>query len=86
MARIGAGVLAVGGILAVPFTAGTSLAATGLTSGAMAATFAGAAGGCMTISTVELALIVGGTVAIAGIVKGCRNVTFNSDGSVTMEF
>lgn len=64
------------GFLAAPFTGGTSLAATA----------AGLTLGSLTISVAELAIIVGGAVAITGIVKGCKNITFNPDGSVTMEF
>lgn len=75
-AKIGGGLLAVGGLLAAPFTGGTSLAATA----------AGLTIGSLTISALELAIIVGGAVAITGIVKGCKKVTFNLDGSVTMEF
>lgn len=75
-AKIGGGILAVGGILAAPFTGGTSLAATA----------AGLTIGTITISVAELAILVGGAVAITAIVKGCKNVTFNPDGSVTMEF
>ncbi len=75
-AKIGGGILAVGGLLAAPFTGGTSLAATA----------AGLTLGSLTISVAELAIIVGGAVAITGIVKGCKKITFNPDGSVTMEF
>lgn len=87
VAKIGGGLLAVGGVLAAPFTAGTSLAATGLSLGTtMAATITGAAGECLAISAAELAIIIGGAVAITGIVKGCKSVKFNPDGSVSMEF
>lgn len=66
--------LAIGGILAIPFTGGASLPAA----------VAGLTVGTVTISTAELAILVGGSLAIAGICKG-YDVKFNSDGGVTLE-
>ena len=57
-----------GGIIAAPFTAGTSLAAT-------------AAG--LTITAAELAIIIGGAVAMYGLSKG-YNVEFKPDGTVRL--
>lgn len=62
-----------GGIIAAPFTAGTSLTATA----------AGLTVGTLTISAVELAIIISGSVAICGLFKG-YNVKFNKDGSVEL--
>ena len=72
-----AGVLvALAGIAALPFTAGMSstAVAAGLTIG----------GGGIAISTVELAILVGGGVAVLGVLKG-RKVKLNADGSVLIE-
>ena len=60
-------------LVMAPFTGGGSLAVFGLTVGGL------------TISVLELAIIVGGGVAFAAILKDYRKITFNPDGSVTIE-
>ena len=77
--RIAGGAIAVAGIVAAPFTGGTSLAGTAVGLGAMGLTI-----GTITISIGELALLLGAGLAAYGIYKGCK-VTFNKDGSVTIE-
>ena len=77
MKKVGIGTAAIGAaaLITAPFTAGTSLvagaAAMGLTVGGL------------TISAAELAILIGGSVALAGILRG-YNVKFNSDGSVEL--
>lgn len=68
--------LAAAGLAALPFTMGAS---TPLLIGGLGLTI-----GSVTISAVELAILVGGSLAIIGIYKG-YNITFNPDGSVTIE-
>ena len=76
---IAGGAIAVAGIVAAPFTGGISLAGTAVGLGAMGLTI-----GTITISIGELALLLGAGLAAYGIYKGCK-VTFNKDGSVTIE-
>ena len=76
---IAGGAIAVAGIVAAPFTGGTSLAGTAVGLGAMGLTI-----GTITISIGELALLLGAGLAVYGIYKKCK-VTFNKDGSVTIE-
>lgn len=76
-AIIGGGTLVLGGLALAPFTGGASAA--GAVAGAMALTV-----GPLSLTTAELAIIVGGGIAIAGLLKG-YNIKFNSDGSVTLE-
>ena len=76
---IAGGAIAVAGIVAAPFTGGTSLAGTAVGLGAMGLTI-----GAITISIGELALLLGAGLAVYGICKKCK-VTFNKDGSVTIE-
>lgn len=76
-ARFVGGALAIGGLAAIPFTGGTSAAATAAGVTALTA-------GAVSISTTELIFLLGATVAILGISKG-YNVRFNSDGSVVLE-
>lgn len=73
---IGGLLLAIGGVIMIPFTAGTSsaLTAMGLT----------AAGLTVTLSAAELAILCGFTLASFGIIKGA-SVKFKSDGSVEIE-
>ena len=78
-AAIAGGAIAVAGIVAAPFTGGTSLAGTAVGLGAMGLTI-----GTITISIGELALLLGAGLAAYGIYKKCK-VTFNKDGSVTIE-
>ena len=68
----------IGGIALMPFTGGASAA--GAVAGATALTI-----GTLTITTAELAIIVGGGVAMAAIIKGYDKITVNPDGSVTVE-
>ncbi len=75
-ALIGGIGLAAAGLIALPFTGGASSA--GIIGGI------GLTIGSLTISAAELAILVGGSVAIFGIHKG-YNIKFNGDGSVTVE-
>lgn len=74
MAKTGGIAIALAGLAAAPFTGGVSLAATAM----------GLTVGALTISAGELAIILGAVVAIYGIKKDCK-ITFNSDGTVTVE-
>lgn len=74
-ARIGGVLVAIGGIVAIPLTGGASLLGT-LGATAMGLTF--------TISAAELAILIGGGVALTGIVSGGK-VTFKNDGSVEFD-
>lgn len=78
-AKIGGALLALGGLVAIPFTGGASAAATATGLTAMGLTV-----GSVAISTAELAILVGGGVAITAILKG-RKVKLQPDGSVTVE-
>ena len=73
---IGGLALAAAGLVALPFTWGAS---TPLLLGGLGLTI-----GTVTISAAELALLVGGSIAIIGLCKD-YTITFNSDGSVTLE-
>lgn len=77
-AKIAGGALALAGIAALPFTGGASAAATGAGLTAMGLTLGG---GAIVISTAELAILVGGGVALAAILKG-RKVKLQPDGTV----
>ena len=72
--KCGGVLLALAGIAAIPFTGGTSAVATAV--GVSALTI-----GTVTISAVELAIILGFALAAYGIHKNCK-VKFNKDGSV----
>lgn len=73
-----AGVLGIiGSLAALPFTGGASAA--GIIAGGTALTV-----GTVTISALEIVAIIGGTVAIIGVLRGAK-VKFNSDGSVEVE-
>ena len=78
-AAIAGGAIAVAGIVAAPFTGGTSLVGTAVGLGAMGLTI-----GTITISIGELALLLGAALVAYGIYKNCK-VTFNKDGSITVE-
>ena len=78
-AKVGGGLLIAASAIAIPFTGGASTA--GMVAGAG---MIGLTVGVVTISATELAIIVGGTVALYGIKRGCK-VTFNSDGTVVVE-
>jgi len=73
---IGGLALAAAGLVALPFTLGAS---TPLLIGGLGLTI-----GTVTISAAELAILVGGSIAIIGLCKD-YTITFNSDGSVTLE-
>ena len=75
-AKIGGVVLLISGIIAIPFTGGASasILATG-----MALTV-----GTVTISALELLILCGFALGVIGLLSGAK-VTFNSDGSVTVE-
>lgn len=77
-AKIGGAALVFGGLLAMPFTGGTSVAAIGTGLGLTIGS------GWLVISTAELAILVGGGVAITGILKG-RKVKLMPDGAVTID-
>ena len=73
------GAIAVAGLVAAPFTGGTSLVGSAVALGAMGLTI-----GTITISIGELALLLGAGLAAYWIYKNCE-VKFNMDGSVTIE-
>ena len=73
------GAIAVAGLVAAPFTGGTSLVGTAAGLGAMGLTI-----GTITISIGELALLLGAALVAYGIYINCK-VTFNKDGSITVE-
>lgn len=77
--RVGGLLLAIGGVIMIPFTAGTSSAIT-----AMGLTAAGLTVGTVTLSVGELVILCGFTLGLFGIIKGAT-VKFKSDGSVEIE-
>ena len=80
-AKITGGALALAGLAAIPFTGGASAVATGAGLTAMGLTIGG---GAVVISTAELAILVGGGVAITAILKG-RKVKLQPDGTVIID-
>lgn len=66
-------ITAFGGLLAAPFTGGLSTAATGM----------GIAALTISMSTAELAILCGLTIAVCGISKG-YDIIFNNNGSVQL--
>ena len=66
-----------GALIAAPITGGTSLIA-----GAAGFTATALTVGTVTISTAELAILVGGSVASLAILKGYGKIKINPDGSV----
>ena len=80
---IGGAAIAVAGVLAAPFTGGTSLIGTAAGLGAMGLTI-----GVVSLTATELAIILGiiagAGLAAYGIYKGAK-VTFRPDGSVVIE-
>lgn len=74
VARRGGVLLALAGIVADPFTSGTSL---------ISAIAGAPAGATVTISTAELMVLAGTVMAIKGINRG-YNVEFRTDGSVEL--
>lgn len=73
VAKVASAAAIAGGIIAAPFTAGASLAATA----------AGLTVGTLTISAAELAIIIGGTVAMYGLSRG-YTVEFKPDGTIRL--
>lgn len=73
-ATIGGGLVALAGLVAIPFTAGASapLVAAGLTIGSV------------TITAAELFIIFGGVIALTGVIKGAK-VVFKKNGEVVVE-
>lgn len=80
-AKITGGAVALAGLAALPFTGGASAVATGAGLTAMGLTIGG---GVVAISTAELALLIGGGVAILAILKG-RKIKLQPDGTVIVE-
>lgn len=76
-AKIGGIVTIAASIAAIPFTGGASAA--GVAAGAAAV-----AGATISLTAAELAILLGGAVAIYGISKGCK-ITLQKDGSVIVE-
>ena len=66
-----------GALIATPITGGTSLIA-----GAAGFTATALTVGTVTISTAELAILVGGSVASLALLKGYGKIKINPDGSV----
>ena len=75
--KVGIGTIVIGAaaLVAAPFTGGASIAA------GIAAT--GLAIGGVTITAGELAIILGFTLALYGLLKDC-NIKYNADGSVEL--
>jgi hypothetical protein len=66
-----------GALIAAPITGGTSLIA-----GAAGFTATAFTAGTVTITTAELAILIGGSVASLAILKGYGKIKINPDGSV----
>lgn len=79
--KIGIGTAAIGAaaLIAAPLTGGASLIA------GAGETAMGLASATVTVSAAELAILVGGTVAITALLKGYKKVKMNSDGSIELE-
>lgn len=78
---LGASAIALGSIIAAPFTGGASLIA-GATAAGLTATIGTAT---IVVSATELAILVGGALCSLAIMAGFKKITFNKDGSVIME-
>jgi hypothetical protein len=78
-AKVGGGLLIAASAIAIPFTGGASTA--GMVAGAG---MIGLTIGSVSISSLDLAIIVGGALGMYGIHNKCK-VTFNSDGTVVVE-
>lgn len=83
-AKLGGAAVAIAGLAALPFTGGAS--ATGIAAGAaaMGLTATAAATATVAISAAELSILVGGGVAVLGILKG-RKIRLEKDGYITVE-
>jgi len=80
---VGGSLAALGGLALIPFTGGASAA--GVVAGASAIGGTALAVTALTISAEELAILVFGSVVMAGVLKGYDKISLNPDGSVTME-
>lgn len=78
---LGVSAIALGSIIAAPFTGGASLIA-GATAAGLTATIGTAT---IVVSATELAILVGGVLGSLAIMAGFKKITFNNDGSVIME-
>jgi hypothetical protein len=78
---LGASAIALGSIIAAPFTGGASLIA-GATAAGLTATIGTAT---IVVSTAELAILVGGLLSGLAIAAGYKKIIFNKDGTVTIE-
>lgn len=78
---LGVSAIALGSIIAAPFTGGASLIA-GATAAGLTVTIGTAT---IVVSTAELAILVGGLLSGLAIAAGFKKIAFNTDGSVIME-
>lgn len=78
---LGVSAIALGSIIAAPFTGGASLIA-GATAAGLTATIGTAT---IVVSATELAILVGGVLGSLAIMAGFKKITFNKDGSVIMD-
>ncbi len=78
-AKVGGGLLIAASAIAIPFTGGASTAGMVAGAGMMGLTI-----GSVSISSLDLAIIVGGALGMYGIHSKCK-VTFNNDGTVVVE-
>ncbi len=78
-AKVGGGLLIAASAIAIPFSGGASSAGMVTGAGMMGLTI-----GSVSISSLDLAIIVGGALGMYGIHNKCK-VTFNSDGTVVVE-
>lgn len=83
-AKLGGAAIAVAGIAALHFTGGTSAAGVAAGAAAMGLTATTTASLTIGVSVAELAIIVGGGVAVFAILKG-RKIRLEKDGSLTVE-
>lgn len=78
--KIGA-LIAIGGTITLAIATG----GTSLIGGAAGLTAMGVTAGGLTITAGELAIIIGGSVAITALLKGYKKISFNPDGSIELE-
>lgn len=78
---LGVSAIALGSIIAAPFTGGASLIA-GATAAGLTATIGATT---IVVSATELAILVGGVLGSLAIMAGFKKITFNKDGSVIMD-
>lgn len=72
--KLGRAALVIGGIVAIPFSGGSSLCMTA----------AGLVAGSVAIEVEELAILCGFVICMTGVLKGAR-VQFSPDGTVIVE-